>query len=110
MSLLLGQQWLDVIPLLQIIVLAYLAWFPDPLTTPVLLAVGANRDRAMVLFIGRSLSLVALCFAASLGIMAMAASQPVFIPYMMAVALHYVRRHIAFKWRELGRRSGGASS
>jgi O-antigen/teichoic acid export membrane protein len=101
-SLLLGQQWLGVIPLLQIVALAYLAWFPDPLTTPVLLAVGANRDRAMVLFVGRSVSLIALCFAASFGMMAMAASQLVIIPYMMMVALYYVRRHIAFKWRELG--------
>jgi O-antigen/teichoic acid export membrane protein len=101
-SLLLGHQWLAVIPLLQIVALAYLAWFPDPLTTPVLLAVGANRDRAMVLFVGRSVSLIALCFAASLGVMAMAASQLVIIPYMMAVALYYVRRHIAFEWRELG--------
>jgi O-antigen/teichoic acid export membrane protein len=101
-ALLLGQQWLGVIPLLQIIAFAYLAWFPDPLTTPVLLAVGANRDRAMVLFLGRSVSLIALCFAASFGIMAMAASQLVIIPYMMVVALYYVRRHIAFEWRELG--------
>jgi O-antigen/teichoic acid export membrane protein len=101
-SLLLGQQWLGVIPLLQIIAVAYLAWFPDPLTTPVLLAVGANRDRALVLFIGCSVSAIALCSAAYLGIMAMAASQLVTIPYMMIVAFYYVRRHIDFRWRDLG--------
>jgi O-antigen/teichoic acid export membrane protein len=101
-SLLLGQQWLGVVPLLQIIAVAYLAWFPDPLTTPVLLAVGANRDRAMVLFIGRSASAVALCSSAYLGVTAMAASQLVIIPYMMIVAFYYVRRQIAFRWRELG--------
>jgi O-antigen/teichoic acid export membrane protein len=101
-SLLLGQQWLGVIPLLQIVALAHLAWFPDPLTTPVLLAVGANRDRAMVLFLGRSLSVVVLCFAASFGVVAMAASQLVTIPYMMVVALYYVRRHVALEWREFG--------
>jgi O-antigen/teichoic acid export membrane protein len=101
-SLLLGQQWLAVIPLLQIIAVAYLAWFPDPLTTPVLLAVGANRDRAMVLFMGCSVSAIALCCAAYFGITAMAASQLVTIPYMMMVAFYYVRRHIAFRWRELG--------
>jgi O-antigen/teichoic acid export membrane protein len=100
--LLLGQQWVGVVPLLQIIAVAYLAWFPDPLTTPVLLAVGANRDRAFVFLLGRSVSAIVLCSAAYLGVTAMAASQLVTIPYMMMVAFHYVRRHVAFRWRELG--------
>ena len=44
-SLLLGMQWLSVIPLLQVMAIAGLAWFPVILTSPVLLAVGANQDR-----------------------------------------------------------------
>ena len=56
--LLLGQQWLSVIPLLQVMAVAGLAWFPVILTSPVLLAVGANRDRVLADFLGRSLSAV----------------------------------------------------
>jgi O-antigen/teichoic acid export membrane protein len=100
-SLLLGQQWLGVVPLLQIMAIAYLAWFPDPLTTPVFLAVGANRDRALVLFLGYGVSAAVLCSAAYFGIMAMAASKLLTMPYMMVLALYFVRRHLAFSWDEV---------
>lgn len=100
-ALLLGDQWLGVVPLLQILAVAYLAWFQDPLTTPVLLAVGANRDRALVVFLTYAVSVVVLCSAAYFGAMAMAASNLVTIPYMMVVALYFVRRHVFFRWREV---------
>jgi O-antigen/teichoic acid export membrane protein len=101
-SLLLGEQWLIVVPVLQVIAVAYLAWFPDYLTTPLLLAVGANRDRALVLLLTCPLAAVVLCSAAYFGIMAMAMAQLVTVPYMMFVALYFVRRHVAFRWREVG--------
>ena len=94
--LLLGEQWLDVVPLLQILAFAYLAWFHDPLTTPVLLAVGANQDRALVLVFTYAVSAVVLCGAAYFGITAVVASTLVTIPYMMIVAMYFVRRHVAF--------------
>ena len=74
-SLLLGMQWLSVIPLLQVMAIAGLAWFPVILTSPVLLAVGANQDRVLADVLGRSLSAVVLCSSAYFGIMAMAAEQ-----------------------------------
>ena len=52
--LLLGDQWLSVIPLLQVMALAGLAWFPVMLTTPVLMAVGANRDRVLAVLVTRA--------------------------------------------------------
>ena len=99
--LLLGEQWLNVIPLLQVLAVAGLAWFPAILTSPVLLAIGVNRDRVMADFVGRSVSAVALCSAAYFGIMAMAASKLVTLPFQMVVSLWYVRRHIAFRWSEV---------
>jgi len=99
--LLLGEQWLNVIPLLQVLAVAGLAWFPAILTSPVLLAVGANRDRVKADFVGRSVSAVVLCSAAYFGIMAMAASKLVTLPFQMVVSLWYVRRHIAFRWSEV---------
>jgi O-antigen/teichoic acid export membrane protein len=100
--LLLGTQWLSVTPLLQVMAVAGLAWFPVLLTSPVLLAVGANRDRVVADLLGRALSAVVLCSSAYFGIMAMAASKLVTLPYQMILSLCYVRRHVPFKWREAG--------
>jgi O-antigen/teichoic acid export membrane protein len=100
-SLILGKQWLGVVPLLQIMAVAGLAWFPVMLTSPVLLAVGANRDRVLADLVGRSVSAVVLCSAAWFGIMAMAASKLVTLPFQMVLALCFVRRHIPFRWREV---------
>lgn len=101
-SLVLGQQWLSVVPLLQLMTIAGLAWFPVMLTSPVLLAIGANRDRVLADLLGRSVAAVILCAAAYFGIMAMAASKLLTLPYQMVVSFYYVRRHLAFRWREVG--------
>jgi O-antigen/teichoic acid export membrane protein len=103
---LLGQQWLAVTPLLQVIAIAALGWFPVALNPPVLLAIGATRDRMLAALLGRSGAAVVLCSSAYCGIayfgvMAMAASQLVSLPLQMVVALCFVRRHIAFRWREV---------
>ena len=100
-SLLLGAQWRDATPLLQAMAVAGLAWFPVVLTSPVLLAVGANRDRVLADLLGRSVSAVVLCSSAAFGIMAMAASKLVTLPFQMVVTFCFVRRHIHFRWREL---------
>jgi O-antigen/teichoic acid export membrane protein len=100
-SLFLGQEWLGVVTLLQVMALAGLAWFPAKLTTPVLLAVGANRDRVLAVLVTRSVSGLVLCGAACFGIMAMAASRLVTYPYLMVLSLWFVRRHIPFRWREV---------
>ena len=100
-ALLLGPQWSSVVPLLQVMAIAGLAWFPVVLTSPVLLAVGANRDRVLADLLGRSVSAVILCAAAFFGIMAMAASKLVTLPFQMIVSFCFVRRHVEFQWREL---------
>ena len=100
-SLLLGREWREVAPLLQVMALGGLAWFPATLTTPVLLAVGANRDRVLAVLVTRSVSGVVLCCAAYFGVMAMAASRLVTQPYLMVLSLWFVRRHIPFRWREV---------
>jgi O-antigen/teichoic acid export membrane protein len=100
-AVLLGPQWQSVVPLLQILAIAYLPWFPVILTAPVLLAVGANRDRVLVHLVARPVSAVVLCSAAYFGVMAMAASQLVIVPFLMLVAFYFVRRHVPFRWSEL---------
>lgn len=100
--LLLGDQWVSVVPLLAIMAVAATAWFPMILTTPVLLAVGANRERLLADLVGRSTAAVLLCSAAFYGVMAMALTQFVSLPFQMMVTLYFVRRNIPFAWREAG--------
>jgi O-antigen/teichoic acid export membrane protein len=100
-SFILGHQWEEVVPLLQVMAVAGLAWFPVMLTSPVLLAVGANRDRVTADLVGRSVSALVLCSAAWFGIMAMAASKLVTLPFQMVLSFRFVRRHVAFSGREL---------
>ena len=100
---LLGPQWVEGgVPLLQLMAIAGVAWFPVYMAQPVLLAVGANRDRVLVDLVGRSVSAVGLCSAALFGILAMAASKLVTLPFHMALSLWFVRRHVSFRWGELG--------
>jgi O-antigen/teichoic acid export membrane protein len=98
---LLGEQWGGVVPLLQILGVASFAWFPVILTAPVLLAVGAIRDRMMADLIGRAVSTVVLCACAPLGVIAMAASKLFTLPFQMLVGFRYIRRHVPFRWEEL---------
>ena len=101
--LFLGPQWIEGgVPLLQLMAVAGLAWFPVYMAQPVLLAVGANRDRVLVDLVGRSVSAVGLCGAAVFGILAMAASKLVTTPIHMAISLWFVRRHVPFGWGEVG--------
>jgi O-antigen/teichoic acid export membrane protein len=99
--LLLGHQWLGAVPLLQVMAVAGLAWFPVMLTSPVLLAVGANRDRVLAVLITRAVSGFVLCCAAYFGVMAMALSRLATLPFQMIVSLWFVRRQVAFAWSEV---------
>ncbi len=99
----LGSQWIEgAVPLLQLMAIAGVAWFPVYMAQPILLAVGANRDRVMVDLVGRSVSAVGLCGAAFFGITAMVASKLVTIPFHMVLSLWFVRRHVPFRWSEIG--------
>lgn len=99
--LLLGPQWTEVAPLLRIIAFAALAWFPVTLTAPMLLALGANRERFVAELVGRGVAAAALCGAAYYGVTAMALSQLVLLPFQMIVALWFVRRHVGFAWSDV---------
>jgi len=99
--LVLGAQWDAVVPLVQIIAVAILVWFPVMLTQPLLLAIGAMRHALLSSLIALPLSALVLCAASSFGVEAMAASQLVTTPFQMYVALRFIRRHAPFTWMEL---------
>jgi O-antigen/teichoic acid export membrane protein len=100
---LMGQQWTGIVPLVQMMAMACLFWFPMVLTQPVLVAMGALHDNFMAKLISISVCTVVLCGASFFSIEAMAASQFFTIPFQMIVALFFVRRHIPFGWGEVAR-------
>ena len=96
----LGPQWDAVVPLVQIMAVAVLVWFPIVLTQPLLLAIGAMRDALLCSLIGLPPSALVLCAASSFGVKAMAASQLITTPFQMYIALRFICRHVPFTWSE----------
>ncbi|MBB3710827.1 O-antigen/teichoic acid export membrane protein [Limimaricola variabilis] len=100
--LLLGDQWLAAIPLLQVVSLAGMALFPASLAFPILVAVEAIRDLAILNLIFVPLLAATIIMAAQFGLMALAWSLlPLNIVQGLAL-LAAVRRHLPFRWSELG--------
>lgn len=97
----LGDQWSAAVPLVQIIALASLSWFPGVLNQPVLLALGAMRDAFLANLVALPISAVVLSAASSFGVEAMAASQLFTTPFQVLVALAFIRRHVPFGWLEM---------
>ena len=99
--IILGSKWDEVILLVRLLALAGLFWFPVIPTNPLLLAMGGNRDAFLASIVSRGVAAAILCSASLYGIVAMAASQFIALPFQMLVALFYARKHVMFTWREL---------
>ncbi|KJF72828.1 oligosaccharide flippase family protein [Agrobacterium arsenijevicii] len=97
----LGDQWLAAIPITRILALASTFWFPMVLTTPLLIALNANREAFLGSVVCRTVSATVLCSASFFGLTAAALSQFVILPFQMLVAFYLVRRHAHFKLPEL---------
>ncbi|MGD9862003.1 MAG: lipopolysaccharide biosynthesis protein [Pseudodonghicola sp.] len=101
--LLLGPQWLEVVPLLRIVALSGVALFPVYLAYPVLVAVGRVREMALVSAITLPVSIAVILTAAQISLTAVAWSLFVINPLQAAVMLYFVRRYVPFGWAELTR-------
>jgi O-antigen/teichoic acid export membrane protein len=99
--LLLGPQWLEVAPLVQIMAIASMIMFPAMLTYPLLVAAGRVQDTMWSSLISLPLSLVALVPAAHLGLNAVALSLFITLPLQVYVALWFIKRLISFRWAEV---------
>jgi O-antigen/teichoic acid export membrane protein len=110
---LLGEQWLEIVPLVRIMALASLFSFTAELNYPVLVSVGAMRDLLLRGLIVWPLSGVIIAFASLFGLTAVALSFFVIIPLQAYISLWFVRRHVIFTWTDLGRagwRSGAITA
>jgi O-antigen/teichoic acid export membrane protein len=97
----LGPQWLDTIPLIRLLALANLFWFPTILTQPLLVAVGAIHHNFVSCLITRPLAVIILCSASLYGVTALAASQFITLPLQVCITLYFVRRHVPFTLLEM---------
>jgi O-antigen/teichoic acid export membrane protein len=101
-SLLFGPHWHDAIPIVQVFAVALMFNSPTMLNYPVQVAVGAIRHTVPLAFAQTVVSLAILSFAAQYGLLAVALSTFITIPFNVALSVLVVRAHVPFAWREFG--------
>lgn len=99
----LGQNWLEIVPLVRVLCIANLALFAACLSYPVLVAIGSVRDALVSSFITLPPSLLFILCAAFFGVQAVAASALVTLPFQAAVALYFIGRHLRIGPGDLAR-------
>jgi O-antigen/teichoic acid export membrane protein len=100
-SILLGAQWLDAAPFVQILATALLFSFPLTLYYPTIVAVGAIRYMPVVITLQSLVSLVVLISFARHGLHAAILSTWVIFPWNGLVSLLLARHFIGFHWLDL---------
>lgn len=101
-NLLLGHQWWEVAPLVQVIALASLFTFSFELNYPVMVAIGSIRDmffRSMIVIpVSAAVMTAAVLFG---GLMGAAWSLMFIVPFQAFVSLSFVRRRLSVQWGEI---------
>ena len=101
--ILLGQNWLEIVPLVRFLCVANLALFAACLSYPVLVATGSVRDALTSSLISLPPSLLVILCAAFFGAEAVAASALLTLPFQAAVALYFIGRRLTLGPRHLSR-------
>jgi O-antigen/teichoic acid export membrane protein len=99
----LGQNWLEIVPLVRLLCIANLALFAACLSYPVLVAVGSVRDALASSLISLPPSLLVILFASFFGVQAVAASALLTLPFQAAIALYFIGRHLGVGPGDLAR-------
>jgi O-antigen/teichoic acid export membrane protein len=100
-SALLGQQWLDTVPLVQVIAGALIFYFPIGLTYPTVVAAGGVRHMPWLVLAQGVVSISVLAIAARHGLLAAAWSMFLTIPFNVLLSVVLVRLHVPFRWGDL---------
>jgi O-antigen/teichoic acid export membrane protein len=99
--LVLGTQWLGVVPLVQIMALASVFNFTAHLNLPVLIAKGAMREGLIRSIVAWPISALIITGASLFGLKAAALAWFLTAPLQSFVSLYFVRRHVAVSWMEI---------
>lgn len=97
----LGQSWLEVVPLIKLLCVGYLALFAACLTYPVLVAAGSVRDTLLSSAISLPPSLLVTFWASFFGVKAVAASALLALPFQAAVAICFISRRLGLRFTDL---------
>jgi O-antigen/teichoic acid export membrane protein len=97
----LGPLWVEVIPLVRLICIAYLALFAACLSYPVLVAAGRVRDALWSSLISLPPSLCLVFAASFFGVTWVAASMLVTLPFQAAVAIGFIAKRVDLRWIDL---------
>ncbi|TGS82681.1 sugar transporter [Mesorhizobium sp. M3A.F.Ca.ET.174.01.1.1] len=98
----LGHQWIEIAPLVQVVAIALLFSFSFQLNYPVTVAVGGIRDLLLRALIAFPLSGIILSIAVILGgLHAAIWSMLVTVPFQAIVALSFVRRRLGLRHRDI---------
>lgn len=99
----LGENWLEIVPLVRILCLANMALFAACLSYPVLVAIGEVRDALVSSLISLPPSLLVVLCAAFFGVQAVAAAALLTLPFQAAVAIYFISRHLSIAPGDLAR-------
>jgi O-antigen/teichoic acid export membrane protein len=99
-GLLLGPQWLSVVPLVQVMSVATLMAYPSGLTYPILVAADGVADVLYSRLSSFVMCGIIVCLAAARGPLILAYSLLLVVPLQVAVSLCLVRKRIGFGWKE----------
>jgi len=100
--LLLGEQWINAVPLVQILAVATMWSFAFQLNSQILIAVGAMRDLFRCSLVVLPVSTLLSGCAAIFGAEALAISLLLVIPLQAYATFLCVERYMNWAWRELG--------
>jgi O-antigen/teichoic acid export membrane protein len=101
-EILFGQQWLEIVPLVQLICIAMLFSFTARLNYPTLVATGAMRGLLATALIGVPICLAVTSASALVGLQAVALSTLFRTVFQAIVEQYFLRRHVSFAWTEFG--------
>ncbi|WP_072393064.1 lipopolysaccharide biosynthesis protein [Hyphomicrobium sp. CS1GBMeth3] len=100
-DVLLGHQWVAVVPIVQIISAAFLLQLPTSIVNSVQIAVGAVRDSFVLALVTIPASIAVQVFASLYGLEMAAASLLITGPFCLLISLVMVRARVPFAWEEL---------
>ena len=98
----LGGQWLSIVPFVQVMALACLSAFSAELNHALLIATGGMRDVFIRSLIVWPLSASIIVISAFYGLYAVALSWLLIIPLQNYVAFFFVRKYISVDWADVG--------
>jgi O-antigen/teichoic acid export membrane protein len=102
-SIWLGANWLEIVPLVRILCIGNIFLFAACLSYPTLVAAGSVRDALRSSLISLPPSLLIILGASFFGVEAVAASTLLTLPFQAAVAFYFIGRQLRLSIADFGR-------